>query len=63
MTKADLYQFIAKQKLGVLGTISSVGSPQSALVGIAEPSSPSEGSSTKCPKNRGAKIGRLERTK
>ena len=35
MTKADIYQFIAKQKLGVLGTISSVGSPQSALVGIA----------------------------
>jgi pyridoxine/pyridoxamine 5'-phosphate oxidase len=35
MTKADIYQFIAKQKLGVLGTISSDGSPQSGLVGIA----------------------------
>jgi hypothetical protein len=35
MTKADIYQFIAKQKLGVLGTLSSDGSPQSALVGIA----------------------------
>src|SRR2546427_4429674 len=35
MTKSDIYQFIAKQKLGVLGTLSSGGSPQSALVGIA----------------------------
>jgi hypothetical protein len=35
MTKADIYQFILKQKLGVLGTLSSGGSPQSALVGIA----------------------------
>jgi len=35
MTKADIYQFIAKQKLGVLGTFSSGGRPQSALVGIA----------------------------
>ncbi len=35
MTEADIYQFIAKQKLGVLGTLSSCGSPQSALVGIA----------------------------
>jgi hypothetical protein len=35
MTRADIYQFIAKQKLGVLGTLSSGGSPQSALVGIA----------------------------
>jgi len=35
MTKADIYQFIAKEKLGVLGTLSSGGSPQSALVGIA----------------------------
>src|SRR5438105_8480062 len=35
MTKADIYQFIAKQKLGVLATLSSDGSPQSALVGIA----------------------------
>jgi predicted pyridoxine 5'-phosphate oxidase superfamily flavin-nucleotide-binding protein len=31
-TKADIYDFIAKQKLGVLGTLSSGGSPQSALV-------------------------------
>ena len=38
MTKADIYQFIqfiAKQKLGVLGSLSPGGSPQSALVGIA----------------------------
>ena len=35
MTKADIYRFIAKQTLGVLGTLSSGGSPQSALVGIA----------------------------
>jgi Pyridoxamine 5'-phosphate oxidase len=35
MTKADIYQFMSKQRLGVLGTISSGGSPQSALVGIA----------------------------
>jgi hypothetical protein len=35
MTKADVYQFIAKQKLGVLGTLSPGGKPQSALVGIA----------------------------
>jgi hypothetical protein len=35
MTQADIYKFIAKQKLGVLGTLSSGGSPQSALVGIA----------------------------
>ncbi len=35
MTKADVYRFISKQKLGVLGTISRHGSPQSALVGIA----------------------------
>ena len=35
MTKVDIYQFIAKQKLAVLGTLSSGGSPQSALVGIA----------------------------
>ena len=35
MTRADIYQFVAKQKLGVLGTLSSGGSPQSALVGIA----------------------------
>jgi general stress protein 26 len=35
VTKADIYQFMSKQKLGVLGTLSSRGSPQSALVGIA----------------------------
>jgi pyridoxine/pyridoxamine 5'-phosphate oxidase len=35
MTKADIYEFISKQKLGVLGTLSSGGIPQSALVGIA----------------------------
>jgi hypothetical protein len=35
MKKADIYQFMSKQKLGVLGTLSSGGSPQSALVGIA----------------------------
>ena len=35
MTEADLYTFMAKQKLGVLGTISPTASPQSALVGIA----------------------------
>jgi general stress protein 26 len=35
MTKADIYEFIAKQKLGVLGTISPDGRPQSALMGIA----------------------------
>lgn len=35
MTEADLYTFMAKQKLGVLGTISQTESPQSALVGIA----------------------------
>jgi pyridoxine/pyridoxamine 5'-phosphate oxidase len=35
MTEAELYTFMAKQKLGVLGTISQAASPQSALVGIA----------------------------
>jgi hypothetical protein len=35
MTKTDIYQFIAKQKLGVLATLSPGGRPQSALVGIA----------------------------
>jgi len=34
MTK-DIYQIVAKQKLGVLGTLSSGGGPQSALVGTA----------------------------
>jgi len=35
MTKAELFEFIARRKLGVLGTISPDGAPQSALVGIA----------------------------
>jgi hypothetical protein len=35
LTTNDLYKFIAAEKLGVLGTISSLGTPQSALVGIA----------------------------
>jgi len=35
MTHLDLLAFIAKQKLGVLGSISPDGVPQSALVGIA----------------------------
>ena len=34
MNIADIYEFIAKQKLGVLGSIATDGSPQSALVGI-----------------------------
>jgi len=35
MTPADLYAFLAKSKLGVLGTICDAGTPQSALMGIA----------------------------
>lgn len=35
MTEADLYAFMAKNRLGVLGTITRGGMPQSALVGIA----------------------------
>jgi general stress protein 26 len=35
MTKGDLFKFMAEHKLGVLGSISQDGSPQSALVGIA----------------------------
>jgi pyridoxine/pyridoxamine 5'-phosphate oxidase len=35
MTKSDLYAFIAGCKLGVISTLSSSGSVQSALVGIA----------------------------
>jgi pyridoxine/pyridoxamine 5'-phosphate oxidase len=35
MTKAEIYQFMAKQKLAVIGTTSPQGLPQSALVGIA----------------------------
>jgi len=35
MTNADLFKFMAGHKLGVLGSISHQGAPQSALVGIA----------------------------
>ena len=35
MDKADLYEFMSAQTLGVLGTLSPEGTPQSALVGIA----------------------------
>jgi hypothetical protein len=35
MTETELYAFMAKHRLGVLGTISQRGTPQSALVGIA----------------------------
>lgn len=35
MTKEDLYNFIVKHRLGVLGSISPDGLPQGALVGIA----------------------------
>jgi hypothetical protein len=35
MTKEDLFKFMAGQKLGVLGSISPTGVPQSALVGVA----------------------------
>jgi pyridoxine/pyridoxamine 5'-phosphate oxidase len=35
MTKADVYEFLIKEKLGVLGSLSPEGQPQSALVGIA----------------------------
>lgn len=35
MTHVDLFQFIAKSKLGVLSSIGSSGTPQSALVGFA----------------------------
>ena len=35
MTEADLYRFISQCKLGVLSSVASSGSPQSALVGIA----------------------------
>ena len=35
MTKPELYNFIAAQKLGVLGSISPDDTPQAALVGIA----------------------------
>lgn len=35
MNIADIYEFIARHNLGVLGSIAADGSPQSALVGIA----------------------------
>ena|ERR1035438_2643345 len=35
MTETDLYTFVARWRLGVLGTIGPTGGPQSALVGIA----------------------------
>ena len=35
MTEAELYTFIAKHRLGILGTISNNANPQSALMGIA----------------------------
>jgi len=35
LTKADLFEFMDRQKLGVLGTVSPEGVPQSSLVGIA----------------------------
>lgn len=35
MTQADLYTFMAKCRLGVLGTIGDADTPQSALMGIA----------------------------
>lgn len=35
MTEADLYRFISQCKLGVLSSVASTGTPQSALVGIA----------------------------
>ena len=35
MTRSELYQFIAKQSLAVVGSLSPEGVPQSALVGIA----------------------------
>jgi hypothetical protein len=35
MTETDLYAFMAKHRLGVLGTICQGATPQSALMGIA----------------------------
>ena len=35
MTRADLFDFIAKHNLAVIGSISPQGAPQSALIGIA----------------------------
>lgn len=35
MTRCELYEFLAKQSLGVVGSLSPEGNAQSALVGIA----------------------------
>ena len=35
MTEADLYAFMVRHRLGVLGTTGHAGAPQSALMGIA----------------------------
>src|SRR5262249_49938212 len=35
MTKADLHRFMQAQRLAILSTISALGAPQSALMGIA----------------------------
>src|SRR5215472_17991361 len=35
MTETDLYTFMARHRLGVLGTICQSATPQSALMGIA----------------------------
>ena len=35
MTEADLYAFMARHRLGILGTICPNATPQSALMGIA----------------------------
>jgi hypothetical protein len=35
MTRRELYEFLAKQSLGVVGSLSPEGNVQSALVGIA----------------------------
>ncbi len=35
VTKSDLFEFLERYKLGVLGSVSPEGVPQSALVGIA----------------------------
>jgi len=35
VTKAEVYEFLASQRLGVLSSVAAGGTPQSALVGIA----------------------------
>jgi Pyridoxamine 5'-phosphate oxidase len=35
MTRAELFGFMSRQRLGVVGSLSPEGEPQSALVGIA----------------------------